>query len=378
MSRYILLTTLLVASLPIPIAQGQASPETSVEARTEYYVDDDDTWVLRPMALGQVLVNDTIWGASATVDVVSSASIDIVTTASQRIEARRYEFSVNGALTGEDAFATGGALTYAFEEDYSSVGGSVFVQRDLDDARLWHGRWSVNARRDLVGTVLDPRFEERAHTLHTALALSRILSPRAVVRANIELGATFGFQSSAYRNVRLGPWEGRPYTGDDPDTGAWVFSGVTGVVRERHPNERIRGKLTIDGAHDIAHGWAAYARLSAYSDSWQMHTGAFLLEARWEPEDWLFLRLGGRLYKQSPAYFFRRRYLHAEETNGYITGDREMGPLQSASLLLAAEARLGSLTFDVSLDLTRYSTPEFDLREQLNAMAMQVGVKWSH
>ena len=61
-----------------------------------------------------------------------------------------------------------------------------------------------------------------------------------LLRATTELAHLHGFQSSAYRNVRLGPWTAQRSDGSDPEEGAWIFSGVTGSANERHPRERFQ------------------------------------------------------------------------------------------------------------------------------------------
>src|SRR5690606_15208369 len=127
----------------------------------------------------------------------------------------------------------------------------------------------------------------------------------------------------------LGDWTGMPYEGDDPDATPWIFTGVTGVEREHHPDLRRRARLAVDAVRDLGANVAGYVQLAGYVDDWGIEAGDLSAEARLEPAAGLLVRIGGRAYVQSGAWFWRARYLERDQTDGYLTDDKELGPLAS-------------------------------------------------
>lgn len=356
-------------------AAAQAPPPR-VQARVGLYTDDDRTTVWRPRVSGQAPVGAVSVGASWTADVISSASIDVVTVASRPVEETRHELGATIAFDGEDALELSAGYLFGTEPDHTSHSVSLSAARDLGRLRLWHATAGLGLGASTTGTVVDDRFEEHAWTGQAALSLSRIVDPVTVVRAALEGSWTEGFQSSPYRAVRLGHWTGAPYEGDDPDATPWVFTGVTGVARETHPDRRLRLRLVLDGVHDLGSRLAVFAELSGYADDWGVEAGSAATEVRFQPTPAVLLRLGARGYLQSAAWFWRQRYVDAEQTDGYVTGDRELGPMSSVSAHVAGVVALDALRLDARIEIARYDHPEYDLRPSNHALAVQLGVAW--
>lgn len=352
-----------------------APPEAEVRARTEVYADDDATTVWRPRVGGQVTEAERYRvGASWMADVVSSASIDVASRASVRIHETRHELGAQGAWLGPEAAELSLGYTYGFEPDYASHGASLGAARDLGAERLWHLTGGLSASHARIGTVADPRFERHANTVGLTGRASRVLDARTVGRLGLELAGTFGFQASPYRAVRLGNWTAMRYDGDDPDAGAWVFTGVTGVVRERHPERRLRARLVLDGVRAMAERWALYALVAGYVDDWGIVAGEVSAEARWRiAEPWL-LRVGARVYLQDGAWFWRARYVDGQEEDGYVTDDKELGPVRSYSAMANVTGTFTYWTVLGGVELVRYRYPDFDLLPRKNAVVVQLGV----
>lgn len=352
------------------------APAARVQGRVAVYTDDDRTTVWRPRVSGAAPMGRWSAGASWTADVVSSASIDVVTIASRPVEDTRHELGASVGYYGDDALELTAGYVFGTEVDHQSHALSLGVARDLGELRLWNAGALLGLSRSTVGAVVDDRFEERAWTTQLALSLSRIVDRRTVMRAALEGSWTEGFQASPYRVVRLGDWTAAPYEGDDPDAPAWVFSGVTGAAREHHPDRRLRARLALDAVRDLGAGVAAFGQLSGYADSWGIEAAEAALEARWEPVPDLLLRAGARGYFQASAWFWRRRYHDPEQTDGFLTADRELGPMRTLSTHLAAGGWIGAVRLDGRVELTRYDHPDFDLRPSLHAIAAQLGLTW--
>jgi hypothetical protein len=358
-----------------PAATSEA--RTTVAARAEVYADDDATVVSRPRIAASERVGERVeLGQSYFVDAVSTASIDVVTRASQTVRDVRHVPGVSIALRGDRSGIARLVYQGGFERDHRSHAVSFLAERDLDEARLWHGGVGVNVAEARIGTVIDQRFVRHAFTAGMTASLARVLSPRLVVRGALALSHVHGFQSSPYRTVRLGDWTAHPYEGSDPDAGAWVFTGVTGVARESHPSERTRAALTLAMVQALARRAALATTIELYRDTWAITSGALTLEGRWEPRRDMLLRLSARTYLQSAAFFQRARYDDAGGVDGYITSDRELGRARGYLVAFGLSAPVRDVLLDLLVEVGRYRYPDFTLRERRDHIAIQVGITW--
>lgn len=372
-TRWIIASVMLLSAT----AAAQERPRPGASVRIGGYADDDSTLVLRPHVSGRVAVDEWVIGGAYGADVVSSASIDVVTRASRPIEEARHQVDVDAGWYGERSGTLGGGYTVAIEPDFETHGLTLRGGVDLDEERMWHGSVSLAGAFNRIRAVIDPSFERESGTVQLGLALARILGPRTLARATLEGSVTTGFQASAYRNVRLGEWRAMPYEGDDPDANPWVFTGVTGAARELHPELRLRGRAALELVHDLGSMLALYARAALYGDDWGVIAGDLRSELRWEPEPALLLRLGLRGYVQHHAWFWRRRYGSPGDTQGFVTDDKELGPMRSYTLTLAAGIPIDDVRLDLRVDGTRYEYPGFSLLFDKHALAVQVGVAWT-
>ncbi len=372
-------TFLLAAVLAAgALARAQDTPpRAQAAARLEVYADDDATTVYRPRASAVVPAGErTEVTAAYMLDATSSASIDVVTRATRGIVEQRHEATVGATVLGDRAGAIGLTYGYGHEPDYQTHAISLTGGRDVDHHRLLHVNGRVSAAASRVGAVGDPRFERHLGTYTAGASLTRIVDVATLVRAGFDLAHAHGFQSSAYRTVRVGDWTAMPYTGTDPDAGAWVFSNVVATQRERHPGDRFRARLALEVARAFLRRASAVATVAGYVDSWRVAAGELAAEARYEPRSGLVLRLGGRAYLQSSAYFYRSRYLTLSEASGYVTDDKELGRMRSYSLLAAGAFPIRRVRLDVRVEGTRYGYPDFVLLPEKLAIATQLGLLW--
>lgn len=365
--------TLLTAA---PLAAQPTEAGTRLEVRAAGYVDDDDTYVLRPYVAGRIAAGPVRIGAAYSPDVISTASVDVVASASQTVEETRHQAIADVAYVGDEGLALGAAYTVGLEPDHESHGVQLSARRDLDAARLWHGALVLGASWARIGSVVDPRLREEALTVQASASLTRVLDAATVGRLSLEGGVTEGFQASPYRTVRLGAWSVQPGDPSDPESSRWIFTGVTGAARERHPELRVRGRLALDVVHDVGHGVALLGRLAGYADDWGVFAGDLSGEVRAELAPGLLLRAGARAYLQSSASFWAQRYPSALDEGAWVTGDRELGPMRSYTLLLALRAPVDEVVLDARVEGIRYEHPEFDLLPERHALSVMVGLTW--
>ena len=347
------------------------------QARGEVYSDTDATVVWRPRVAATGTTEDLRIGATWMADVVSSASIDVVSRASQAVYDTRHEATATATFRGpEDAEWTASAL-YGVERDYETWGGSLRAGGSLDADRLYFLSGSLAVSTNRVGSVLDSSFAERLSTVRAGLGLAAVLGTETVMRFNAEFGADLGFQSSAYRNVRLGNWSARRGGGRDPDSTRWNFLNVAGIARENHPRRRHRARVEVDLVQSLTEFAALRARLGGYGDSWEVWALDADLEARIEPTSSWLIRVGARYYEQSGAFFWRARYPDSVVEGSLVSDDKELGPMRSTTLLAAVRASfLEAYAVEARLEGTRYEYPLFTLLPEKWAGIAQVALVW--
>ena len=366
---------LLTLTALSPCARGQERGST-VEARVAGYVDDDATYVARPYAAAHLLFGPVRAGVGYSADVISTASVDVVSRATRGVDEARHQVMADAAYLGDDGLAIGGSWTSGVEPDHESHGATLRVERDLDSQRLWHGAVVVGGSWAATRSVLDPRFFGEAFTGQLSIALARIFDPLTVARVLVDGSVTTGLQSSPYRTVRLGDWTARRSDGTDPDTPAWVFSGSSGIARERHPELRLRARVGVELVRELIPGVALATRLAGYGDDWGILAIDGAAELRLEPSRDLLVRIGVRGYAQSGAWLWSHRYPELNDPSRYLTADRELGPMRSYAVLLALTVPVDDVLLDARLEGIRWEYPEFDLLPVRHGLSLIVGLTW--
>lgn len=246
------------------------------------------------MIVKKELLNRMSVKAGARVDLVSSASIDVVTQASPYRE-HRTEYSL-GADVLHDDILTGINYTRSHESDYTSNTFAVALAHDLFDknatlnfrfARSW----------DEIGKNGDPAFgQEHANRTIYAVGMSQSFTPRWLGQINYEGTADSGFLNNPYRSVILDSEALAPEHYPESRTGhAWVLRTSYG--------------FDPGSVNDVAIGQRSSIQVDYryYQDTFAVrsHTGKVEYQ-RYVRTDWL----GGvfyRHYRQGEASFYGDR-----------------------------------------------------------------------
>ena len=359
-----------------PSVRAQSFGQSNVALRTEVYADTDRTTVYRPRVSGRSSAGPISFGASWMADVVSSASVDVLTRATQGFDEVHQDVGFQVGWQGKRGVEGGVFYLLGIEPDYRSHGVGLQSAMDLDRNRQWRLNATLAFSHARIEAVIDPRFRASNYALQASVGLTHILDGSNLLRIGIEAARIDGLQSSPYRNVRLGNWNADRYRGDDPESLPWVFQGVTGSARETHPKERWRGRLGLEALHDFGVPLALLARVGAYRDSWKVSAIDLGAELRWQPLSWLLLRSGVRSYVQSRAFFWRARYVDRTDVQGYVSDDKELGRLLSHTLYGAAAFSRGAFRWDLRLEGIRYDYLDFTLLPHKYALIAQAGMAW--
>jgi hypothetical protein len=315
------------------------------------YTDSDHVTVFTPSVTFGV---DNTSGASLSgsylVDVVSAASVDIVSTASQRWQEVRQAGDLSGQYKPHDlGVGVGGSVSR--EPDYLSLGAFGTVTKDFDE-KNWTLTGGYGYSHDTAGRcgadgVCTP-FSVFARQLDRSSfngGITWVVDSATIGSVSLDLVLEGGDQSKPYRYIPM----------FSPNVAATIPKGAPiGLVNayrlperplEQLPLELRRTAVTGHYAHRLD-GSTLRLEERIYNDDWGLV--ASTSDARW------ILDLGRRIelwphvrfHAQSSTVFWKRAYVSASP-NGwdlpqYRTGDRELGPLVTFGTGLGARMYLGS------------------------------------
>ncbi len=321
---------------PVPTKAPLADASTKrVTLESAVYTDSDHVTVFSPSVAASI--ENVTQGASLhgsyLVDVVSAASVDIVSTASQRWHEIRHA----GALEAEykpHEFGVSIGGSASAEPDYLSYGVGVAATQDLNEKNttllLGYGySHDIAGRHGTPFSVFSRPLERGTFNA----GVSQVLDRATVMSVGADAVFENGDQSKPYRYIPMFA----PNVAAQAAVGAtidWVNANrLPERPLEQLPLSRQRFALTARLGHRFT---ASTIRLEErlYDDSWALL--ASTSDARW------IFDLGrrfalwphARLNVQSAVNFWQRAYV--SNSNGstfdlpeFRTGDRELGSLRT-------------------------------------------------
>ncbi len=350
---------LITGALALVAAAGPARAQTEFVSKLQVYSDDDHTTVVSPLISAQADVSaNTNVSAGYTADVISSASIDIVSQASPTtIHDVRHQVST--AVTQKlGTLTVNGAYIYSSENDYSSHVVSMGVSKDLaeKDTTL---ALTYSLALNEVGRHGDHNFHKPLTVHDVGLSWTQIINARTASQVSYSAGIASGFQASAYRFVPV-------MSGGDP-----MF-----WVPETDPDSRFRHALVFGINRFLFEHSALQADYRYYRDTWGIssHTVRATFISDLSPRTQL--RLRNRIYSQGGATFYKSEYDQVEK---YMATDRELSPLWSETVGAKLTRKFASYAeAEVKLDLFYYSYSDFPLLPSRTGINLGFGVAMTY
>ncbi len=249
------------------------------------------------------------------VDMVSSASIDVITTASPYTEERtQYSLSAD-YLRGNTTMSAG--LTSSEESDFDATTYSLAIAQDMF-GDLTTLTLSYSYGDDTVRRADDPDFYRDNTRQHYGIGVTQILTRNLISALNYEVITDEGFLNNPYRSVRY------------LDSGSAVgFS----FEPELYPHTRTSSAVGIRAKYFLPYRAALEVQYRFYTDTWDItgHTASIGYTHPWR--DFTFTTKY-RWHDQTGAHFFRDIFPRSEATN-FRGRDKELSPLTSTTLRLA-------------------------------------------
>jgi hypothetical protein len=330
------------------IAAAPPARETVFHAHSEFaaYGDTDAVTVFTPSVGASVESPVSGWSASGyyLVDVVSAASVDIVSTASNRWQEVRH---VGGVGAAYKPGAVGGSLSAgaSSEPDYTSLFAGGTVSFDLAKKTL-NPTLGYAYTHDTAGRTGTP-FSVYSQILerHTAsAAVEFVLSGSTALSLGVDAMFERGDQTKPYRFIPL-------FTSDAAarmQAGASVES-----VRAEQPlhaaeaTPHTRNRMAFSGRFAKRFGGSTLILTERlYADDWGLLASTTDLRFAFDLSRRMLAWFHVRGHAQRGVSFWRRAYVGGPFAGGqyprYRTGDREMSPLAAFTLGGGLQWELGA------------------------------------
>lgn len=252
------------------------------------------------------------------VDMVSSASIDVVTTASPYTEERKQWSLGMDYLRGDTTMRVG--YTSSDESDYDAETYNFSVSQDMFGG-LTTLTLSYALGDDLVRKSDDPTFERDLDKQIYGIGLTQILTKNLISTLNFETMTDEGYMNNPYRSVRY-------FNASDVLGRGYSFEG------EVYPNTRTSNALGLRARYFLPYRAAIEGEYRYFTDTWDIegHTAAFSYVHPWG--DFTFTGKF-RYHDQTGAHFYSDLFPGPEATN-FRGRDKELSELTSYTLKLKA------------------------------------------
>lgn len=343
--------TALLLLLPLTATAG-VLPEDRADLMYHYYdgggiTIDGPSVLVRKKFAEKYAVN-----ASYYVDMVSSASIDVITTASKYSE-ERTQYGVGFEyLRGKVTYAA--SFSNSKENDYNADTASVSVSQDmfgdLTTVALSFTRgWDDVTRRG------DPVFADQIDRRIYGVNISQIATKRLILGFSYETITEEGFLNNPYRQVRyVDPEEALGYA----------------YEAERYPRTRTGNAFALRARWFLPYRAALQADYRYYNDTWEISSSTAELAYTHPLDDnWIF-DVHYRFYDQDAAEFYSDLFPR-ENFQNFLARDKELATMQSHTLGFGVAyefkpARfdfLGKAAVNLKVDRIRFQYDDFrDLR----------------
>jgi hypothetical protein len=254
-------------------------------------------------------------------DMVSSASIDVVSTASPYREERTQGSVSFDMLQGKTQYNL--SYTLSDENDYTANSVSLDVSQDLfgDLTTLSFGYsqgWDEVRRRG------DEAFSEDVDRRNFRFSLSQILTPSLMAGLDYEVITDEGFLNNPYRSVR--------YV-DESSPKGYAYQA------EVYPRTRTSNAVGLTARYYLPYRAAVHGQYRYYTDTWgiEAHTLALGYTHPWQ-DRWIF-EAGVRAYEQSAADFYSDLFPRANAQN-FLARDKELSTFSNLMLSVGATYEL--------------------------------------
>lgn len=285
-------------------------------------------------------------GLNHYVDHVTSASIDVLVSASEYTEERTENGVALDYLRQKTTVSFG--YTRSIESDYEAKTLNLGVSQDMF-GDLTTLSMSFAYGDNIVGRNGDETFEEEARVRSYRISLSQILTKNLVMAFTYETISDEGYLNNPYRSVR--------YLNND---------GITySFEPEVYPETRTSTAIALRGNYYLQQRAAVHAGVRVFDDTWGIEATTY--ETGYTMpfgDDWI-AEISLRFHDQGAAEFYSDLFPFREATN-FRARDKELSSFTSTTVGFGASWEFGRAwsaiergSLNLSLDYIQFDYENF-------------------
>jgi hypothetical protein len=303
---------LLCALLPAAAGAG-VLPEDRADLMYHYYDGGGVTIDGPSLLVRKKFAEKYAVSASYYMDMVSSASIDVVTTASPYSEERTQYGLGFEYLRGKVTYAA--SFSNSTENDYTADTASFSIAQDMfGDLTTVALLFSLG--KDDVTRRGDPVFADEIDRRIYGVDVTQVATKNLVLGFSYEAIAEEGFLNNPYRQVR--------YVDPDAALGyAYEF--------ERYPRTRTGNAFALRARWYLPYRAALQGDYRFYNDTWEIRSHTAEVAYTHPVDERLTLDVHYRFYTQDAAEFYSDLFPR-ENFQNFLARDKELASLTSHTL----------------------------------------------
>lgn len=327
--RLAALTCLLLALLCLPV-MAAVLPDERVDVLHHQY-DGGGITVSGPSVLVRKNIGKAVSvSANYYVDVVSSASIDVLASASRYSEEREQKSLGVDYMFDRTSFSLG--YTTSDENDYHAKTYNLGVSQSFF-GDLTTLNFGFTFGQDVVGRnikgVPDPSFMLDKEQRRYSLNLSQILTKNLIAELSIESGT----------EACIGMKDGETCLNNPYRSYSYEEQGVRKNAAEKYPLTHNSDALGLRAIYHLPFSAAVRADVRRYVDSWGVTaSNAELRYIHDFKKDWL-VELKYRVYSQTEADFYSDLFPY-KDAQDFMARDKELSAFSSNTIGLGVTYKL--------------------------------------
>lgn len=381
------LTRPLLVLVPLAVAtSARADGDWRLALDALVYDDTDNVTTFSPrLSLRRHLDADgSSIGAYTLLDVVSAASVDVVSQATPGFLEARTEAGVDASAAFEGDHLASVSYRFSIEPDYMSHGGRISLRSRLGtpDSVL---SVAYGLTGDVVGRSGTPwsSFSPNLFTHAAEISLTQTLGPETVLRGVYALTLQHGYLEKPYRHVPLfdaAVLDALARNGERLTLESFDGFRLPARPPESVPDLRVGHALGVRALLSIGPiEGSVRADYQFFFDDWGMTAHAVELALTGTATTGLRLVGYGRFYAQTAVSFWRRTYgvTDVDSVPVFRTLDRDLSSYHALTGGLRVEWEVDDVGgyLDGALTWTQYD--DFLFLDERIALLGQVGVRWT-
>lgn len=313
--------SLLIVFLSLT-ARAAVLPDERVDL-LEHQYDGGGIQVTGPSILVRKSIGKSVSvSANYYVDMVSSASIDVLASASRYSEERKQKSVGIDYMNDRTTYRLG--YTTSDENDYQAktynLGVSQSFFGDLTTLSFGFTFGQDIVRRNLKG-VPDPDFHLDKEQRRYSLNLSQIVTKNLIAELSLESGS----------EACVGMKDGESCLNNPYRSYSYLQNGVRALALEKYPLTHNSDAGSLRAIYHLPYSASVRADVRRYTDSWGVTATNAEVRYIHDFKKDLLLELKYRTYSQTEAEFYSDLFPYKDAQN-FMARDKELSPFSSQTI----------------------------------------------